>query len=108
MSLLNKRYADYFNTKYSLVGHLFEKRFFSDVILTDEAILYVSRYIHRNPLKAGMVTKLEDYSWSSFAYITGKESQLPPYIYPDIFLRYFGGTLEEKIEKYVAFCYEEI
>ncbi|WP_228460252.1 transposase [Cytobacillus dafuensis] len=63
MSLLNKRYANYYNTRYRLTGHVFEKRFFDNIIEGKEGMIEVSRYIH---LEAKMVKKPEHYPWSSF------------------------------------------
>jgi putative transposase len=57
-------YADYFNTKYGHVGHLWGERFHSSVL--DEAYLWNAiRYVERNPVRAGIVNRAEDYRWSS-------------------------------------------
>jgi putative transposase len=104
MSLLNKRYADYYNTKYRLNGHLFEKRFYSHEIFGDDGILAVSSYIHRNPLEAKMVVKLEDYRWSSYPLYTNPEVPPPVFTNKHIILRYFGGSEEERIRKYQGYC----
>ncbi len=64
-------YAQYHNIKNGRTGHLFQNRFKSEPVNTDEYFLVVLRYIHQNPIKAGMVEKIEDYKWSSYnAYIT--------------------------------------
>lgn len=108
MSLLNKQYADYYNNRYWLNGHLFEKRFYGKEIKGDEGILEVSRYIHRNPLEAKMVEKLEDYSWSSYPfYVGGQTQEVPYYVNKDIIFRYYGGSMVEKSKKYRVFCLEE-
>lgn len=65
MKLLNMRYVIYFNKKYRFVGHLFQDRYRSEVVDTDEYFLAISRYIHLNPVKAGMVKHAVDYPWSS-------------------------------------------
>jgi len=46
MAFINKRYANYYNTKYCLTGHVFEKRYYDKVIEDKEGMLEVSRYIH--------------------------------------------------------------
>ncbi|MEQ6389241.1 transposase [Bacillaceae bacterium S4-13-58] len=48
MSLVNKRYADYYNTKYKMTGHVYEKRYFDKIIPDPLAMLEVSRYIHQS------------------------------------------------------------
>ncbi len=58
-------YALAFNHKYDRVGHLFQERFKSEPINDDRYLLTVVRYIHQNPVKAGL-TKNCDYPWSSF------------------------------------------
>jgi putative transposase len=48
-------------------GHVWQGRFKSPLIQGDEHALTVLRYIEANPLRAGMVTDLADYPWSSYA-----------------------------------------
>lgn len=59
-------YAQYHNIQNGRTGHLFQNRFRSEAVDSDAYFLTVLRYIHQNPLKAGMVKDLEDYKWSSF------------------------------------------
>ena len=59
-------YAIYFNSKYGYRGHLFEDRFKSGLVETDSYFLQSGKYIHLNPIKAGMTEKPEDYPWSSY------------------------------------------
>ena len=59
-------YADFFNGLYGTVGHLWQGRFFSSVM--DEGYLWNAvRYVERNPVRAGLVSRAEDYEWSSAA-----------------------------------------
>ena len=68
MRQLNMNYAIYFNKKYKRSGHLWQGRFKSWYV-TDEAYLYTLMcYIEQNPLKAGMVKRLEEYPYSSYHY----------------------------------------
>jgi REP element-mobilizing transposase RayT len=60
-------YAKYFNRKYSYHGHLFEGRFVSKMIEDEVYFLESSRYIHLNPVKAGMVREILDYKYGSYA-----------------------------------------
>lgn len=66
MKRLNTSYASYFNRKYDRVGHVFQDRFRSEPIEKETYLLAVLRYIHNNPVKAGMVKNLSDYKWSSY------------------------------------------
>lgn len=63
---LNSSYTGYFNRKYNRVGHLFQGRYKSYLIEKDSYLLLVSRYIHLNPLRAGVVRDLGEYMWSSY------------------------------------------
>lgn len=66
MQLLNGSYTGYFNRRHRRAGHLFQGRFKGHLIEEDGYFLEVSRYLHLNPLRAKMVTRLEDYRWSSY------------------------------------------
>lgn len=68
---VNSIYAKFFNHKYNYIGHLYQDRYFSEIIETDSQALEVSRYIHLNPVKANMVKKAEDYKWSSYGMCIG-------------------------------------
>ena len=63
---IGNRYVYWYNTKYRRIGHLFQDRFKSEPVETDEYFLTVVRYIHQNPVKAGLVKQCEDYSFSSY------------------------------------------
>ena len=70
-------YARYFNHKYNYIGHLFQDRYFSELIESDAQLLSTSRYIHLNPIRAKMVKKTENYSFSSYSMLIGlKEEKL--------------------------------
>ena len=58
-------YAYYFNKKYKRVGHVFQDRYRSENIEDDRYLLSAIRYIHQNPMKAGVST-CEEYCWSSY------------------------------------------
>ena len=59
-------YAMYFNTRTVFSGHVWQGRFFSCPL--DEAHLWAAvRYVERNPVKAGLVERAEQYRWSSAA-----------------------------------------
>jgi putative transposase len=62
---LHFRYAQYFNRRYGRSGHLFQGRFKGFVIDRNAYLLEVVRYIHRNPVKAGLSRSPEEFPWSS-------------------------------------------
>ncbi|MBO4214139.1 MAG: transposase [Lachnospiraceae bacterium] len=59
-------YAQYFNRKYGRVGHLFQDRYRSEAVKSEEQLIQTLRYIHRNPVKAGICEKMEEYTLSSY------------------------------------------
>ena len=58
-------YAQYFNKKYRRTGHVFENRFLSKNVENTNYILNLVRYIHQNPVKAG-IGDIETYKWGSY------------------------------------------
>lgn len=88
---INKKYATYFNAKNNLTGHVFENRYFGEVINDRAGMLAVSRYIHRNPVEAEMILKPEDYPWSSYLFYKSTQKKIPPYMNIDIILDLFLG-----------------
>jgi putative transposase len=77
---VNGTYAIYMNRKYSRTGTLWEGRFWSSLIQTRRYLLACYRYIELNPVRARLVSKPEDYPWSShLANAMGKESWIEPH-----------------------------
>ncbi|WP_227510104.1 transposase [Marinobacter excellens] len=66
MKAVGQRYAQYYNHKYDRTGTLWEGRFKSCLVDTDQYFLQCQRYIELNPVKAGMVEYAGDYQWSSY------------------------------------------
>ncbi len=66
MKRVTVSYVYYFNKKYKRMGHLFQDRFKSEVVEDDSYLLALARYIHQNPVKAGMVRSVSEYKWSSY------------------------------------------
>jgi DNA-binding transcriptional regulator YiaG len=75
MKRINISYAYYFNKKYVRTGHLFQDRFKSEGIENDAYLLSAVRYIHNNPVKAGIVKNIEEYKWSSYTIYTETKNQ---------------------------------
>lgn len=70
MRHLDGVYTQHFNRAMQTDGPLFRGRYRSSVVDADSYLLTVSRYIHRNPLEAGLVDDPAHYPWSSYgAYV---------------------------------------
>ncbi|MCM3668280.1 transposase [Mesobacillus maritimus] len=102
MSLVNKRYANYYNAKYSFTGHVFEQRFNAKVILGLGGMLLVSWYIHLNPVAAQIVPTPAHYPWSSYRFYqqNNPATTLPDYLNINTILQRFDGTTEQKKAQY--------
>ncbi len=66
MKRIGVSFARFYNWKYNTTGHLFQDRFKSENVEDDEYLLTVMRYIHRNPVKSGIVKRPGDWKWSSY------------------------------------------
>lgn len=66
MKRINVSYVYWYNNKYERAGHLFQDRYKSETVENDAYFMIVLRYIHQNPLKAGLASKLSEYTWSSY------------------------------------------
>ena len=84
MKKINVSYSYYFNYKNMRTGHLFQDRFRSEAVEDDAYFVGVTRYIHRNPVKAGICSDLKEYRWSSYleyAKACGQVVNLKPVTY---------------------------
>lgn len=72
MQWLGATYTKRFNLRHFRSGHLFQGRFKNMLVQNEAYLLQLSYYIHRNPVRAGMVKRLSSYKWSSYrAYAFG-------------------------------------
>ena len=74
MQSVGRRYVRYINDKYKRTGTLWEGRYKSSLIDSDNFLLTCYRYIELNPVRAGMVEQPGEYSWSSYRGNTGLEN----------------------------------
>jgi len=63
---ISSSYVFWYNQKYNRTGHLFQERYRSEVVDNESYLLTVLRYIHQNPVKAGLCKNLQNYRWSSY------------------------------------------
>ena len=66
MKKIGTSYVSWYNWQYNRKGHLFQDRYKSEPVEDDAYFLTVLRYIHQNPLKAGLVAHIDSYRWSSY------------------------------------------
>jgi REP element-mobilizing transposase RayT len=98
------RYATFYNWKHSRVGHVFQDRFKSEAIEDQRYLLAVIRYIHNNPVKAGLVENPLDYTWSSYCgYL---RPQGPSYLDTNFVLDIFSDNRSIAIKDFERFSLE--
>lgn len=103
MKRINLLYAQFFNNKYNFVGHLFQDRFKSELIETDQYHLEISKYIHLNPVQANMTELPIDYTWSSYrVYMSIRQDSI---VTTEKTLGYFS---EPRVEHYRLYVESEL
>ena len=103
---LNGVYTQRYNRRHGYDGPLFKGRYKSILVETDSYALELVRYIHRNPLKAGIVESLEKYQWSTHkSYLSNAEKW--KWLYKDYILRLFSESRQESIRLYKRFVLKE-
>lgn len=105
MQWLGTTYTTIFNLRHSRKGHLFQGRFKSILVENEPYLMRLSCYIHRNPLRAGIIQRLLDYPWSSYpAYAYNR--QRPDWLKTGLILSQFGQdnsrrkAYREKVQQY--------
>jgi putative transposase len=96
-------YVYYFNNKYQRTGHLFQDRFRSEVIEKESYILAATRYIHNNPVKAGIVKAAENFSWSSCKEYIGERAHQKGLVDREFLLSLFSDTEGQAVELFREF-----
>lgn len=88
MQGIQQTYTQFFNWKYDKVGHLFQGRYKAILCQKDTYLLELIRYIHLNPIRAGLVKSITHYPWTSYSsYLKNKKGKL---IDADVVLEQFG------------------
>ncbi|NOY69199.1 MAG: hypothetical protein GXP53_06860 [Deltaproteobacteria bacterium] len=99
MQWFGANYTRKYNIRHERTGHLFQGRFNSFLIENDSYLMRLSCYIHRNPLRAGIVKRLANYRWSSYpVYAYGKKP--PEWMNTELIFSFFTGRQKVKIKAY--------
>lgn len=92
MQAITLSYSQQFRHKYGYCGYVWQGRFRSNIIESDEYILACLEYIHNNPARAEIVNHPKDYPWSSYYFYHSESSPLSEYIQIDKFSYWFRDT----------------
>ncbi|MCB1887163.1 MAG: transposase [Rhodocyclaceae bacterium] len=105
MRQLNGVYTQASNRRHRRGGHLFQGRYKAILVDEDAYLLEVARYVVLNPLRAGMVSAVEAWPWSSYLAMLG-EAPRPEWLTVDAVLGQFGKRRATAREKYARFVAE--
>ncbi len=96
---LQTSYSVYYNRRHNRIGHLFQGRYKSILVGEENYWQNLSFYIHLNPIRAGIVEKLDDYRWSSYHdYVRIKK--VHKWVLRKEVLKGLGESEEESLIKY--------
>jgi len=105
MRHLNSLYTRRFNLSTKRDGPLLRGRFKSIIVDSDNYLLQLSRYIHLNPVKAGLVKRPQQFPWSSYLFYLDRKRK-PNWLFCNETLNRFGQRLQGM--KYQLFINEGI
>ncbi|MBF0239999.1 MAG: transposase [SAR324 cluster bacterium] len=105
MRHLNGVYTQKFNRAHDRVGHIFQGRFKAILLEKDTHLLELSRYIVLNPVRAGMVSQVEEWLWSSYHKTVGNQTT-PRFLKTDWLLSQFSGNHKKACSMYQQFVQE--
>ena len=106
MRHLNGVYTQRYNVSHSCDGTLFRGRYKSILVDADNYVLQLVRYIHRNPLKAGLVKRLDQYVWSSHKGYLSKAKKWN-WLYKHFVLDMLTTQINSQIQIYKQFMAQE-
>jgi putative transposase len=98
---LGRRYVPYFNRKHGRTGTLWEGRFRSCLVESQQYVLACYRYIELNPVRAGMVNQPGSYLWSSYAANSGARHD--PFISPHAEFDALSADVDKRQGAYRSF-----
>jgi putative transposase len=95
---INNVFVKYLNRELNRTGHAFESRYKCKRIDSDTNLLWLLRYVHRNPLRARIVNGLDDYAWSSHRYY---REGAGGFVNTSFILSILGTSKRNSIKKYL-------
>ncbi len=107
MKSINISYAYFYNRIHRRCGHLFQDRFRSEIIKDEVYFLQVSKYIHNNPVKAGIVKSAGEYKWSSYNLYTGREKDRYNLVETEKLLGIISSIRSKAVSEYIRYVSED-
>ncbi len=97
-------YSLYYNKANNRVGHVFQERYKSEAIEEESFLMAVIRYVHKNPVKAKMVKRIQDYKWSSYNLYRQNINEL---VNVEDIVQIYTKDTNEGVKGFIAFHNEE-
>jgi len=98
MFYINNLLGKYINGQLDRTGHAFDSRYKCKLVETDANLIWLLRYIHRNPVKANICNVINEYKWSSHCFYSNYEKC---HINVDFILSMLGSTKQSAVERYL-------
>ena len=106
MRHLNSVYTQRYNSRHGFNGPLFRGRYKSILVCEDSYLLQLVRYIHKNPVKAGIVKNIPDYEWSSYkGYLSYAKKW--EWLHKDYILSMITSKKRDKLKPFIEFMQED-
>ena len=103
MHFLNGKYAQKFNWRHGLSGHVFQRRCHLELVERQEHLLELLRYIVLNPVRAQLATSADDWRWSTHLHVSSFKPR-PVWLNSTWVIDQFSGSaLADRIRAYRAF-----
>jgi hypothetical protein len=102
MHRINCLHANRFNRVYGREGHVFERPYRASIMHGGRRELGAARYIDRNPVRAGLCARPEQWRWSSHAALIGRAA-CPAFLSTERLATWFGTDEHEARERYRMF-----
>ena len=106
MQNLTLRFTKWVNYTQSRTGHIFQGRYKALLLDADAYLMELVRYVHLNPVRAGMVASPDDYPWSGHHAYMGKEKL--PWLTTDWVLSMYSNDKQKARQRYETFVAEGI
>jgi REP-associated tyrosine transposase len=106
MRHLNSLYTQRYNRRHGYDGPLFRGRYKSILVSDDSHLLQLVRYIHKNPVKAGITNKMQEYPWSSYkGYLSFAKKW--NWLYKDYIFDMVTPKKQGRLKDFIAFMQED-
>lgn len=99
MFFINNTISKYLARELNRTGHIFQDRFHCELVDNQAYLIWVLRYIHRNPIRAHICEDIDDYKWSSHYYY---KKGIDTFVHPNIILNMISKDKALAIKTYLS------